>query len=109
MSIEKILPQPNGAASTQRPLRSLSLGADQKAALATAPTSTHPSALDAVRISSTAKEMLQAVQGSPEDETFDRDKVEQIRREIAEGRFVIDEDRVARKFRELEEQLGDLG
>ncbi|MBM4214134.1 MAG: flagellar biosynthesis anti-sigma factor FlgM, partial [Gammaproteobacteria bacterium] len=55
------------------------------------------------------KEMLQAVQGFADDETFDRKKVEQIRREIAEGRFVIDEDRVARKFRELEEQLGDLG
>jgi len=109
MSIEKILPQTNGAVSTQRPSRSPSLGADQRAVVAKAPIPTHPSALDAVRISSTAKEMLQAAQGSPDDETFDRDKVEQIRREIAEGRFVIDEDRVARKFRELEEQLGDLG
>ena len=52
---------------------------------------------------------MQAVQGSPDDEMFDRVKVEKIRREIAEGRFPIDEDRLAKKFRELEEQLGDLG
>jgi anti-sigma28 factor (negative regulator of flagellin synthesis) len=35
--------------------------------------------------------------------------VEAIRREIAEGRFPLDADKLARKFRELEEQLGDLG
>jgi anti-sigma28 factor (negative regulator of flagellin synthesis) len=43
------------------------------------------------------------------DDTFDQDKVESIRREILEGRFPIDEDRLASKFRELEKELGGFG
>jgi anti-sigma28 factor (negative regulator of flagellin synthesis) len=43
------------------------------------------------------------------DEVFDQDKVDSIRREILEGRFPIDEERLAKKFRELEEELGNLG
>ena len=109
MSIDKIFPHSNGAAGTQRSARPAPAATDQKTGLAKAPASGLPSAADAVRISSTAKEMLQAMQGSADDETFDRAKVESIRREIAEGRFPIDEDRLAQKFRELEEQLGDLG
>ena len=111
MSIDKIAPHANGAASTQRTPRAATLGPDQKSGLAKAsvPAQLTGAGADAVRISSTAKEMMQAVQGSPDDERFDRVKVEKIRREIAEGRFPIDEDRLAQKFRELEEQLGDLG
>jgi len=43
------------------------------------------------------------------DDVFDQDKIESIRREIREGRFPIDEERLAKKFRELEKELGDLG
>jgi len=111
MSIDKSAPHANGSASTQRTPRAATLGPDQKSGLAKAsvPAQLTGAGADAVRISSTAKEMMQAVQGSPDDEMFDRVKVEKIRREIAEGRFPIDEDRLAQKFRELEEQLGDLG
>lgn len=64
---------------------------------------------DAVRVSSQAKEMLQAVRNAGHDDTFDQSRVEAIRREIREGRFPIDEERLARKFRELEKELGDFG
>lgn len=64
---------------------------------------------DVVRVSTQAKEMLQAVRNSGDDDTFDQTRVESIRREIREGRFPIDEERLARKFRELEKELGDLG
>jgi flagellar biosynthesis anti-sigma factor FlgM len=64
---------------------------------------------DVVRVSTQAKEMLQAVRNSGGEDTFDQARVESIRREIREGRFPIDEDRLARKFRELEKELGDLG
>jgi anti-sigma28 factor (negative regulator of flagellin synthesis) len=43
------------------------------------------------------------------DDTFDQDKVESIRREILEGRFPIDEDRLASKFRELEKEIRGFG
>jgi anti-sigma28 factor (negative regulator of flagellin synthesis) len=42
------------------------------------------------------------------DDTFDQDKVDSIRREILEGKFPIDEDRLASKFRELEKELGGI-
>ena len=66
-------------------------------------------ALDPVRVSNVSRELSAALGATPADEVFDQDKVERIRREILEGRFPIDEERLARKFRELEEELGDLG
>lgn len=62
-----------------------------------------------VSVSVTAKELFGAVKSVSDEDEFDLDKVEQIRKEIASGRFPIDEERLARKFRELEQQLGDLG
>ena len=63
-----------------------------------------------VKVSTTAQQMLQASRLSADGkETFDSKKVERLRREIMEGRFPIDEERLARKVMELEQQLGDLG
>lgn len=63
-----------------------------------------------VKVSTTAQQMLQAARLSSDGkESFDAKKVERLRREIMEGRFPIDEERLARKVMELEQQLGDLG
>lgn len=66
-------------------------------------------ALEPVQVSNVSREMAAALGSNAMDETFDHDKVEAIRREILEGRFPIDEERLARRFRELEQELGDLG
>lgn len=86
-------------------------GQNRSVALAqqAAPTSTPSLSPSTVSVSIAAKEMFSAVNSVSDDDEFDRDKVEQIRQEIASGRFPINEDRLARKFRELEQQLGNLG
>jgi len=66
-------------------------------------------ALDPVQVSNVSREMAAALGPNAMDEAFDHDKVEAIRREILEGRFPIDEERLAKRFRELEQELGDLG
>ncbi|NBU24212.1 MAG: flagellar biosynthesis anti-sigma factor FlgM [Gammaproteobacteria bacterium] len=66
-------------------------------------------AVDPVQVSTVSREMSAALGPNSMDEMFDHDKVEAIRREIREGRFPIDEERLAKKFRELEKELGDLG
>jgi flagellar biosynthesis anti-sigma factor FlgM len=53
--------------------------------------------------------MAQAVRQVAGDEAFDQKKVDRIRKEILEGRFPMDEERLARKFMELENELGELG
>lgn len=62
-----------------------------------------------VKVSAAAKEMAQAVKQIANDEAFDQKKVDRIRKDILEGRFPIDEERLARKFSELERELGELG
>jgi len=62
-----------------------------------------------VKVSTAAKEMAQAVKQIANDEAFDQKKVDRIRKDILEGRFPIDEERLARKFMELENELGELG
>ena len=63
-----------------------------------------------VKVSATAQQMVQAARLATDGkESFDAKKVERLRREIMEGRFPIDEERLARKVMELEQQLGDLG
>jgi flagellar biosynthesis anti-sigma factor FlgM len=63
-----------------------------------------------VKVSATAQQMMQAARLATDGkESFDAKKVERLRREIMEGRFPIDEERLARKVMELEQQLGDLG
>jgi flagellar biosynthesis anti-sigma factor FlgM len=59
-------------------------------------------ALDPVRVSNMSRELSAVLGPAAMDDTFDQDKVDSIRREILEGRFPIDEDRLASKFRELE-------
>jgi flagellar biosynthesis anti-sigma factor FlgM len=66
-------------------------------------------ALDPVRVSNMSRELSAVLGPAAMDDTFDQDKVESIRREILEGRFPIDEDRLASKFRELEKELGGFG
>jgi len=63
----------------------------------------------AVTVSIAAKEMFNAVKSVSDDDDFDQDKVDEIRKAISSGRFPIDEERLAKKFLELEQQLGDLG
>ena len=60
-----------------------------------------------VKVSAAAKEMAQAVRQVAGDEAFDQKKVDRIRKEILEGRFPMDEERLARKFMELENELGE--
>lgn len=62
-----------------------------------------------VKVSAAAKEMAQAVKQIANDEAFDQKKVDRIRKDILEGRFPINEERLARKFMELENELGELG
>ena len=63
-----------------------------------------------VKVSATAQQMMQSARLATDvKESFDAKKVERLRREIMEGRFPIDEERLARKVMELEQQLGDLG
>ncbi len=66
-------------------------------------------ALDPVRVSTVSRELSAALGPNAVDDVFDQEKVENIRREIREGRFPIDEERLARKFQELEKELGNLG
>jgi flagellar biosynthesis anti-sigma factor FlgM len=66
-------------------------------------------ALDPVRVSNMSRELSAALGPAAMDDTFDQDKVDSIRREILEGKFPIDEDRLASKFRELEKELGGFG
>jgi len=73
------------------------------------PRSETAAALDPVRVSNMSRELSAAFGPNALDEVFDQDKVESIRREIREGRFPIDEERLAKKFRELEQELGNLG
>ena len=74
------------------------------------PSARPTSAAEFISVSPAAKGIIQAVRDTSDDAAgFDPAKVEAIRREIAEGRFPLDADKLARKFRELEEQLGDLG
>jgi len=62
-----------------------------------------------VKVSAAAKEMAHAVNQITGHEAFDQKKVDRIRKDILEGRFPIDEERLARKFMELENELGELG
>lgn len=66
-------------------------------------------ALDPVRVSNMSRELSAVLGPAAMDDTFDQDKVESIRREILEGKFPIDEDRLASKFRELEKEIRGFG
>lgn len=66
-------------------------------------------ALDPVRVSNMSRELSAALGPAAMDDTFDQDKVDSIRREILEGKFPIDEDRLASKFRELEKEIRGFG
>lgn len=111
MSIDQLSSNAAITSAPERSPRSAVLNDEQKAAASKAAAAAQKpvSTADVVRISVTAKGMLQAVKSSADNEEFDRARVDSIRREIAEGRFPIDEERLAQKFRELEEQLGDFG
>ena len=63
----------------------------------------------AVEVSTMASQIAQAVKGSSSEEVFDQKKVDRLRKEIAEGRVPIDAEKLARKFLDLEQALGDLG
>lgn len=64
---------------------------------------------DPVQVSETASRLSQAVKNAAlEGEDFDKDKVNRIRESIKNGKFPIDEERLAQKFLELERELGSL-
>ena len=60
---------------------------------------------DAVRLSDGARQLRELEQRVSEEDAFDTARVEQIRAAIAEGRYHIDPQRLARRFIELESQL----
>jgi len=108
MTIDKIQPPQPSSVQTQataaRQLKDTAVQ-QQTAQRASAEVTVLP-----VRVSAAAKEMAQAIrQAGGNDETFDQKKVDRIRKEILEGRFPINEERLARKFMELENELGELG
>lgn len=107
MTIDKIQPpQPSSVqtqAATARQAKDSAVQ-QQTAQRASAEVSVLP-----VRVSAAAKEMAQAIRLAGGDDTFDQKKVDRIRKEILEGRFPINEERLARKFMELENELGELG
>ena len=109
MTIDKIQP---AALSVAREAKADALAARQQQSAAVQQQTTQRRADVAVlpvKVSAAAKEMAQAVRQVAGDEAFDQKKVDRIRKEILEGRFPIDEERLARKFMELENELGELG
>jgi len=116
MSIDKIsamtpVSAPSPAIDKAQQTRSVAratqdLAARQRATTYTQEASRGP---DPVTLSATATELSQAIKNaSAEDEDFDQEKVDRIRRDIRNGHFPINEERLARKFMELEQELGDL-
>jgi flagellar biosynthesis anti-sigma factor FlgM len=101
MTIDKIQPT---SLDIAREAKASMAAAKQQTAQRTTEVTTLP-----VKVSVAAKEMAQAVKQIANDEAFDQKKVDRIRKDILEGRFPIDEERLARKFSELERELGELG
>ncbi|HEX7036428.1 MAG TPA: flagellar biosynthesis anti-sigma factor FlgM, partial [Pseudomonadales bacterium] len=57
---------------------------------------------DAVRLSAEARQLREIEHRVSEEEAFDTARVEQIRAAIAEGRYHVDPERLARRFIALE-------
>lgn len=60
---------------------------------------------DEVRLSSRARQLRDIEHRVAEQDVFDRERVEEIRAAIAEGRYHVDPQRLAERFVELERQL----
>jgi flagellar biosynthesis anti-sigma factor FlgM len=60
-----------------------------------------------VRVTDTARQLLMASQSTANSE-FDQSRVDRLKKAIAGGQFVIDEERLVSKFIELESVLGAL-
>ncbi len=63
------------------------------------------SGADKVEISPDAKAIERLEARVAESDSFDQRRVDEITRAISEGRYPIDQDRIAEKFLELEDQL----
>jgi flagellar biosynthesis anti-sigma factor FlgM len=107
MTIDKI--QPPQPSSVQTQVATARQAKDSAVQQQTAQRASAEVSVLPVRVSAAAKEMAQAIRLSGGDDTFDQKKVDRIRKEILEGRFPINEERLARKFMELENELGELG
>lgn len=60
-----------------------------------------------VQVTDTARQLLMASQSKANSE-FDQSRVDRLKKAIAGGQFVIDEERLVSKFVELESVLGAL-
>ncbi len=60
---------------------------------------------DRVNISADAKAIERLEARVAESDSFDQRRVDEITRAISEGRYPIDQERIAQKFLELEDQL----
>ena len=84
MSIDKLSSNAAITSAPERSPRSAVINGEQKATSSKAAAAQiSVSTADVVRISVTAKGMLQAVKSSADDEEFDQARVDSIRREIA--------------------------
>lgn len=110
MTIDKTINPWLGRAVEQTTTRPAKSNGAAKADAGLKPSARVATPAEFIKVSPAAQGLAQAVRSTSDDAAgFDPAKVEAIRREIAEGRFPLDADKLARKFRELEEQLGDLG
>ena len=109
MTIDKIQPAALSSVAREAKADALATRQQQNAAVQQTTQRSADVAVLPVKVSAAAKEMAQAVRQVAGDEAFDQKKVDRIRKEILEGRFPIDEERLARKFMELENELGELG
>ena len=79
--------------------------ADKKAAQQRAADQAKADDATQVRLSEDAQSLQRVQETLERQDSFDTDRVEQIKQAIGEGRYPIDNDRLARRFLELETQL----
>jgi|GEM_PF-3539705 len=83
--------------------------ADKSTKADPASTSKTPNTADTVALTDAAQKLNRMENDMPTDgQYFDKERVEAIKKSIADGTYVVDSDRVADKFLETERQLGDL-
>ncbi|MEM7101087.1 MAG: flagellar biosynthesis anti-sigma factor FlgM [Pseudomonadota bacterium] len=58
-----------------------------------------------VRLSDEAQSLQRVQEALEREDSFDQQRVEEIKRAIGEGQYPIDNDRLARRFLDLEAQL----
>ena len=78
---------------------------DKKAAEHRQADSAQADRAEQVQLSQDAQSLQRVQETLDRQDSFDKERVEEIRQAIGEGRYPIDNDRLARRFMELESQL----